>query len=181
MRDEARLLFLRGVNVGAHRVLPMALLREVLEGLGLTGVRTHIQSGNAVFRGLAGDDDALAARITAALGMRLAFAPLAMVRGRANFAGLLATCPFGAEDPRRVHLGLLAGPPRIGLAELTALAAPGERVALVDGALWLHTPEGLGTSALGGKAESRLSVAMTMRNLRVARTVAALAEEVEAC
>lgn len=39
---------LRAVNVGGTR-LPMADLRALLEGLGLTNVRTYLQSGNAVF------------------------------------------------------------------------------------------------------------------------------------
>jgi uncharacterized protein (DUF1697 family) len=39
---------LRAVNVGGTK-LPMADLRTLLEGLGLTGVRTYLQSGNAVF------------------------------------------------------------------------------------------------------------------------------------
>lgn len=142
-------------------------------------MRTHIQSGNAVFRAQQGDDG-LAARITAALAGRLAFAPKAMVRGRAEFAALLATCPFAGEDPRRVQLGLLEGPPLGDLSALTALATPGESVALVKGAVWLHLPEGVGRSMLATKAEARLGVALTMRNLGVARAVAALAEEVHA-
>jgi uncharacterized protein (DUF1697 family) len=39
---------LRAVNVGGTK-LPMADLRALLEGLGLTNVRTYLQSGNAVF------------------------------------------------------------------------------------------------------------------------------------
>ena len=39
---------LRAVNVGGTR-LPMADLRMLLQGLGLTDVRTYLQSGNAVF------------------------------------------------------------------------------------------------------------------------------------
>jgi uncharacterized protein (DUF1697 family) len=39
---------LRAVNVGGTK-LPMADLRKLLEGLGLTSVRTYLQSGNAVF------------------------------------------------------------------------------------------------------------------------------------
>src|SRR5512137_809549 len=41
---------LRAVNVGGTK-LPMADLRTLLEGLGLTNVRTYLQSGNAVFDG----------------------------------------------------------------------------------------------------------------------------------
>ncbi len=40
---------LRGVNVGGNKKVPMADLRELLVGLGYTDVRTHLNSGNAVF------------------------------------------------------------------------------------------------------------------------------------
>jgi uncharacterized protein (DUF1697 family) len=53
---------LRAVNVGGTK-LPMADLRAVLEGLGLTGVRTYLQSGNAVFDG--GDEEPAQALATA--------------------------------------------------------------------------------------------------------------------
>ena len=42
-------LLLRGVNVGTKNSLPMAELRGMLEEIGCTGVRTYVQSGNAVF------------------------------------------------------------------------------------------------------------------------------------
>lgn len=42
---------LRGIDVGGHRKLPMAWLRELLTGLGHTGAATYLQSGNAVDRG----------------------------------------------------------------------------------------------------------------------------------
>jgi uncharacterized protein (DUF1697 family) len=37
---------LRGINVGGNKLLPMARLRALLEGLGYTGVGTLLQSGN---------------------------------------------------------------------------------------------------------------------------------------
>src|SRR5215208_6954489 len=40
---------LRGINVGGRNRVAMAALREVVEGLGHTGVATYIQSGNVVF------------------------------------------------------------------------------------------------------------------------------------
>ena len=39
---------LRAVNVGGRK-LPMADLRELVESLGFSDVRTYIQSGNVVF------------------------------------------------------------------------------------------------------------------------------------
>ena len=40
---------LRAVNVGGTGMLPMQELRTLCTGLGLTNVRTYIQSGNVVF------------------------------------------------------------------------------------------------------------------------------------
>jgi uncharacterized protein (DUF1697 family) len=40
---------LRGINVGGHRKVPMAALRETAEALGLRKVRTYVASGNLVF------------------------------------------------------------------------------------------------------------------------------------
>ena len=41
-------ILLRGINVGGKNKVPMAQLREGLEKLGLTDVRTYIASGNAI-------------------------------------------------------------------------------------------------------------------------------------
>ena len=41
---------LRGINVGGQNVIKMDELRATFEELGLSDVRTHIQSGNVVFR-----------------------------------------------------------------------------------------------------------------------------------
>jgi len=44
-----KVLLLRGVNVAGANRLPMPEFRALLEELGLRGVETHLQSGNAVF------------------------------------------------------------------------------------------------------------------------------------
>src|SRR3954451_18694806 len=42
-------VLLRGINVGGGNRVPMAELRELLEGLGCADVATYVQSGQAVF------------------------------------------------------------------------------------------------------------------------------------
>ena len=39
-------VLLRGINVGGHRKVPMAELRELLANSGYANVQTYIQSGN---------------------------------------------------------------------------------------------------------------------------------------
>jgi uncharacterized protein (DUF1697 family) len=44
------LVLLRGINVGGKNKVPMAQLRELLESLGYSDVRTYIASGNVLLR-----------------------------------------------------------------------------------------------------------------------------------
>ena len=169
-------LLLRGVNVGANRKLPMADLRALLGDLGLTDIRTHIQSGNAVFRA-PGGLEGLAERITAAIGARFPFTPEAMVLPAGALAAILGGNPFaeaGRADGATVHIGVLARPARADPGALQALAAPDERFHLTDAAFYLHAPSGIGRSKLAARAEAVLKVPMTMRNQRVAEAIAAL-------
>ena len=41
---------IRGINVGGHKKVKMAELRKVFASLGMSQVRTILQSGNVVFR-----------------------------------------------------------------------------------------------------------------------------------
>lgn len=41
---------LRGINVGGHRKVPMVELRDLLTKIGLSNVKTYIQSGNVIFK-----------------------------------------------------------------------------------------------------------------------------------
>jgi uncharacterized protein (DUF1697 family) len=47
-RKSTYLVLLRGINVGGKNRVPMAELRERLEGLGFSNVRTYIASGNVI-------------------------------------------------------------------------------------------------------------------------------------
>ena len=169
-----QIALLRGINVGGRNRLPMADLRAAMEGLGLQDVQTHIQSGNAVFRG-PGD---CGPRIAAAIEDRFGFCPQVMVIDAVKYRGIVADNPFaaaGSADGASVHIGFLAqaaqGADRVKLAEL---AAGDEAFHLTDTAFYLHAPSGIGRSKLAARAEKQLGVAMTMRNQRVAEAVANL-------
>ena len=58
---------LRGINVGKAKRVPMADLRALMEDLGLAGVRTLLNSGNAVFDAKGGSAASLAKRLRAAI------------------------------------------------------------------------------------------------------------------
>ena len=55
--------FLRGVNVGGKGIVSMAAIKVALVALGLSEVRTYINSGNVIFSTRASDAQRLTARI----------------------------------------------------------------------------------------------------------------------
>src|SRR3979409_1234103 len=59
--------FLRGINVGGKSIVSMAAIKEALVELGLSDVRTYINSGNVIFSTRASDTQKLGARIEMAL------------------------------------------------------------------------------------------------------------------
>ena len=60
---SVHIALVRGMNVGGRAMVPMAVLRELLTGLGFRDVRTLLQSGNAVFSGSARGGAALESRL----------------------------------------------------------------------------------------------------------------------
>lgn len=168
---------LRAVNVSGVNRLPMDEFRALLGELGLEGARTHIQSGNAVFRSdLPGP--VLSDRIADAILARFGFRPPVLMLTADDLAAALAGCPFSAEDGARVHI-FFAGRdlPRATGDFLKSLAAPGEAYGWRGRILWLHLPDGLARSKLARRVMD-LPVDITARNLNTVRALAGLAAKV---
>jgi uncharacterized protein (DUF1697 family) len=151
---------LRGINVGGKNKVAMADLRAVVGELGHTAVSTYINSGNVLFTasmsapGPGDDIDAMAQAMSAAIAAKLGITTPVVIVPRDELAEILAANPFLAEpDPKRVHAVFLSAPAGPGLlakidAAVAAAAAKGARdsVRPAGRALYLHTPDGFGTS-----------------------------------
>ncbi|MFE5186254.1 DUF1697 domain-containing protein [Streptomyces sp. NPDC056628] len=142
---------LRGINVGGSRKVPMAELRTLLTGLGLGGVRTHLQSGQAVFSAAHGDEDSLAADVTQAIEKRFGFPVDVIVRDHAYLKAVADACPFPADtlEGRQLHVTYFSAPVGAArFAEIDPAAYLPEEFRLGDRALYLYVPDGLGRSKL---------------------------------
>jgi uncharacterized protein (DUF1697 family) len=185
---------LRGINVGGRNRVPMADLREVVTSLGHTGVSTYIQSGNVLFSTADTDTAKLTAALEAAIAERFGIWVSVVVLSRDELAAVLASNPYPDEpNGKLVHvLFLTAKPPkdlldRIATAE-SATAAKGSRdtVQAVGQALFLHTPDGYGTSDLAQAVlrilsapvkQKKQALAATARNWATATKLLSLCEE----
>lgn len=154
------LALLRGINVGGHRKLPMADLRDLAAKLGFRDARTYVQSGNLVF---ATDlrPGAAAVALEQGIAKRFGFPVDVVVRTAVQWARDARGNPFIAasqKEPHRVMLLLSKAPPRVGgVTALVERAMDGERVEGVGEAVWVHYPE--------GQARTRLSPALIDRLL----------------
>ncbi|MEU7471058.1 DUF1697 domain-containing protein [Streptomyces sp. NPDC044984] len=142
---------LRGINVGGSRKVPMADLRALVEGLGHDGVRTHLQSGQVVFTAAHGDEESLAAGLSAAIERHFGFGVDVIVRDHAYLKRIVEACPYpaGELEPRQLHVTYFSAPVT---PERFAGIDPGaylpEEFRLGDRALYLYAPNGLGRSQL---------------------------------
>jgi uncharacterized protein (DUF1697 family) len=173
----------RGINVGGRNKLPMRELVAVLEELGLTDVKTYIQSGNAVFHA---DDDVetegLAVEIGGAIQEQHRFLPQVLLLKPTDLASSMAANPYpeAEADPKTLHLYFLASaPPAPDLESLTAIQGESERFCLEGTVFYLHAPDGIGRSKLAAKVEKAMGVPVTARNWRSVGKIMELAEEVD--
>jgi uncharacterized protein (DUF1697 family) len=172
--DRRRILLLRGVNVGGVK-LPMVGFRAMLEGLGLEGVQTFIQSGNAVFRAEGDPREAIASALKEGFGL----ASELFLYDLPGFRAILEANPYaeaGQVDGAKVHLFFLARPVTLEVDKLMGLAEGAEALTVTPQAIYFNAPNGIGRSVLAEKLAARLKGGFTARNQRSAEAILALAE-----
>lgn len=156
----SHLALLRGINVGGRHKLPMASLRDLATGLGHTDVATYIQSGNLVMTPARGaSPTVLGAELQAAIDEEFGFAPLVVVLTADEWRQVVEANPYpDPQEPR--HLHAYVQQEDFTAEQVTALARLRDESREAGGAddltvlgrvCYLHTPDGLGHSALAEK------------------------------
>ena len=161
---------LRGINVGGSRKVPMADLRTLMADLGHGGVRSYLQSGQAVFTADHGDEETLAAELAGAIEKRFGFTVDVIVRDHAYLKAIAEACPFPAAEleAKQLHVTYFSAPVDADrFAEIDQAAYLPEEFRLGDRALYLYAPDGLGRSKLAehlSKPRLNKGVIATSRN-----------------
>ena len=163
-------LLLRGVNVGGHRKLAMASLRDGLTNAGCSHVVTYIQSGNIVLtppRLGPVDVASWAGRVVSDIA---GFEVNVVVRTAAELTDTVHASPYPDADPTTLHVVFFDRAPDQLRALDPARFGP-ERFALVGRDLYLQLPNGLGRAALPAAMDALVRkldppVVITVRNWR---------------
>jgi uncharacterized protein (DUF1697 family) len=178
----AYVAFLRAINLGQNRKVPMADLRPALLDAGLTDVETHIHTGNVRFTSRLRSNAAVEVRVERVLRDRYGFAVPTIAMRPAELrqvhqdALAIPTPAFavGRDVPERRYVNLFKAadaPDDDARAEIAGWRDPGEVAVAVGRAvhLWMAEPGGAGRFYL---TFAKLLAPSTNRNLRVVATLA---------
>jgi uncharacterized protein (DUF1697 family) len=164
---KRHIALLRGINVGKAKRVAMADLRALMEGLGYSGVRTLLNSGNAVFDAKAGTAAAHAKQLRAAILAQCGVDCEVVVKTATDLAAAIAEHPLRhhADDDSRMLV--LFTQDASSLALLKALEdgdwAP-EVFAVGQHAAWLWCANGIIESRISKAATKVLKERGTARN-----------------
>jgi len=171
-------VLIRGINVGGRQKLAMADLRAVLAGLGCTGARTLLQSGNAVFDAEGRPAGRLEEDIAAGIAGMTGLSVRCLVRESPELDAVIAANPFGhVTDGARLYAMFLSAQPdpRLVTEHDPAGLDPG-RVMLGDRVIYHWCPAGYSQAPpVAAYTEKKLRVAVTARNWNTVTKLAALA------
>ena len=175
---------LRGINVGGKNKVPMQTLRELIAGIGGSGVRTHLQSGNAVFAHEQEDPLRLAADLERALTAELGLTVSCLVRTGADLRRVVTANPFPMEgiDGSRFLVVFLSGPvPLDRLAAIDPAAYAPDEFRPGTTEIYAHFPDSIRDSKLAALfTDRKLGLTATARNWNTVTKLLSLGEAAEA-
>ncbi len=99
--------FLRAVNVGGKGIVSMAAIKEAIVAIGLSDVRTYINSGNVIFSTRESDAHRLAARIESALEQHAGVAIKVLVMDHKALKRIVDAIPRNWVDDKTMRTYVL--------------------------------------------------------------------------
>ena len=170
---------LRGINVGGHKKIEMARLRQIVQALGFDDVRTHVQSGNVVFTTDTTPEQA-AREMERQIAEELGLTVRVLVRTRDELARVVERNPLRdvASDPARFFVTFLSVEPDASrLREIDPAAFAPDTFAVGEREIYVWCPNGLRETRLTHAFwEKLLATTATARNWNTVTKLLALAD-----
>lgn len=168
--------FLRAINLGRTRQLPMAELRACLTQAGFEDVETYIQTGNVRLRSTMRSSDRVAARVEEVLEADRRFAVPTVVLTPAELRQVYDDAcsiePPLTGDVRRYVTFLKQPAPPEAAEEIAGLRADGEAARVIGRAAHVWVRDGYRNARLNNALIERRLGAATTRDLKVVTTLA---------
>jgi len=159
---------LRGINVGGHKKISMAELRELLSKVGLKDVQTYIQSGNVVFKSSEGNKEKLKLKIHNAIKKHFGFEVPVLVKTPERLQQIFDECPFPEEKKVNSYFTALYTIPDNNLVEgVSQISYPNEEFVITESCIYYFCSVGYGNAKFNSNFfERKLKTTATARNYR---------------
>ncbi|APY01344.1 DUF1697 domain-containing protein [Lacinutrix venerupis] len=157
---------LRGINVGGHKKVPMAILRELLSKAGFINVKTYIQSGNIVFQSLENQTKKIEKEIQQLIDVHFGFSVSIIVKTKLELQTIFDNCVFSNEKKIKSYFILLDSIPNAEyVKEVEAISFENEEFSIINNCLYFYSSTGYGRTKFNmATFEKKLKVNATSRN-----------------
>ncbi|MFZ6657387.1 DUF1697 domain-containing protein [Undibacterium sp. TJN19] len=175
--SQQYIALIRGINVGKAKRIAMADLRDIVEALGGSNVRTLLNSGNVVFHAAKASCTSWGDQLSAAIMAKAGFTADVIVISAKDLQDAIAQEPFAgsATDPSRYLLAFAKDKTVLEKCKsLEAVPAYAGQIAVGKKAVYLWCKDGVLDSA-ASKAFTRLAgTVSTSRNWATALKLQAM-------
>lgn len=170
---------LRGINVGGHKKVPMAELRELLYQSGFENVLTYIQSGNIILQSSVDDKSKIESTIQQSIQSHFGFEVPVIVKTGTELQIIFDSCPFSEAKKADSYFILLSDIPQQSLVEIvTDITFENEEFVIIKDCMYLHTSMGYGNSKFNMSwFEKKLNIKATSRNYKTIVKLLSLSSE----
>ncbi|MBT8324278.1 MAG: DUF1697 domain-containing protein [Bacteroidia bacterium] len=172
---------LRGINVGGHKKLPMADLRQLLETTDYMDVKTYIQSGNVVFKSSESSTIKIEQSIKNAIMDRFGYDVTVMVKTKQDLQQIFKLCPFDEDKKKASYFALFKNELNKDLIEVAKQKTyPDEEFEITDSCIYFYCANGYGRAKFNLNYFERLFKSeATARNYNTMVKLISMAEALE--
>lgn len=170
---------LRGINVGGHRKVPMAELRDLLTNMGFYNVKTYIQSGNVILKTKEKPLVQIENRIRKAIESYFGFEVSVMVRTKEQLQKIVNDCPFTEAKKVSSYFAILSHVPHEDLVKKAyEKTYDDEEYSIINDCIYFYSEKGYGKAKFSlNYFEKKLNVNATARNHKTMLKLLSLSAE----
>ncbi len=176
------IVLLRGINVGGHKRIKMADLRDLLGEAGFSEVSTYIQSGNIVLKAYQ-TAEKVKNLVVGMIEKEYGFTVRVMVRTPEEWQEAIENNPYSPHDhdPKMLHFTFLnEAPSDSAIRALDEVHTGDEVFEIRDRVLYVYYPNGAGRSKLTNNFfETKLGVSGTARNWNTVQKISSMVKDSE--
>ena len=173
------IVLLKGINVGGHRKVPMAELRELLTKSGFESVKTYIQSGNVILQSPEKSIGKIEETMHTIILNHFGFEVSVLVKTRQGLERIFNDSPFPEDIKKSSYFMMLHESPEQELVQMASEKQyEGEVYYIINDCIYFYCAKGYGKAKFNANFfERKLQTFATSRNYNTMLKLLSLSSE----